>query len=472
MSIRDLVVALTILSLIPVSYRRPFVGLLTFSWLAYMRVQDLAWGFAQSMRWSYYVAIVMAAGFVAQRRERWFLPDWRIYTMMVMVLWVIAGAIASDLPAAARPMQFDRVLEFVKIVGIAVFTTAVVRTREHLRLLVWIIALSFAFYGVKDGVWGLLKGFGGRIIQGPGGMIADNNDYALAMAMTVTMLFSIAQAEARPVLRRAFFAMVPLCVITVLLTYSRGGLLSLLTGGFVMLWRSPFRWRGILGALVAAGIVLAVMPQSMYDRFASIAEYEEDGSAQSRLRSWGVGYRMAIDNPILGVGLQAFRPHYIDYVINPTPAELSGEGRKVAHNSYIQMWAECGTPSLLMYLTMIVGSFFTIWRVRSRARRIYLDSWILHYCTLFEASLAAFVVGSTFLNRAHFDLIYHWFAVIALFGVFAHREMDDPTRGAARQAGRGTLRAAPMRGFRPGGPRLAPSPAGARLDGGFGPGGR
>jgi probable O-glycosylation ligase (exosortase A-associated) len=454
--VRDLIVALAILSLIPVSYRRPFIGLLTFSWLAYMRVQDLAWGFAQSMRWSYYVSIVMVAGFIVQRRDRWFLPDWRIWTMFAMVGWVILSAALSDLPPAARETQIDRVVEFIKIIGIAVFTTAVVRTREHLRLLIWIIALSFAFYGVKDGVWGLLKGFGGRIIQGPGGMIADNNDYALALVMSVTMLFSIAQAEARPVLRRAFYAMVPLSIITVLLTYSRGGLLSLITGTLVMVWRSPFRWRGLIAGAVATAVVLAVMPQEMYDRFASIKTYQDDGSAQSRFRSWAVGYRMALDNPVFGVGLQGFRSHYMKYEPNPTPEQLTGDGTKVAHNSYIQMWAECGTPSLLMYLSLIAGSFWTVWRIRRKARRIYEDSWILHYCTMFESSLAAFMVGSAFLNRAHFDLIYHWFAIIAMFGVFAERDMADATAGVRRDKGRGTLRVVPERGFRPVGAGAVP----------------
>jgi len=445
---RDLIVSLVILSLIPVSFRRPYVGLLTFSWLAYMRVQDLAWGAARDMRWSYYVAIVMIAGFVAERRDRWLLNDWRVWTMVAMVVIVIVSAAASDgLSPVERALQFDRVLEFIKIIGIAVFTTAVVKTREHLRLVVWIIALSFAFYGIKDGMWAIFTLFRGRIIQGPGGMIADNNDYALAIAMTVSMLFCVAQSERRPVLRRAFFAMVPLCMFTVLLTYSRGGLLSLIAGAFVMLWRSPFRWRGFVAAGVAAGVFLIVMPQSMYDRFASIGEYEEDGSAQSRFKSWGVGVRMALDNPILGVGLQGFRPNYALYDPNPSPEVLDGSGAKVAHNSYIQMWAECGTPSLVLYLALFAGSFWTVWRVRARARRIYVDSWILHYCTLFEATLVTFLVGSTFLNRAHFDLIYHWFAVVALFGRLAHTEMDDPSIGQPRSRSRGELRAVKPVGF-------------------------
>ena len=49
---RDIIVSLLLVSLLPACYRRPFVGLCVFSWLAYMRVQDLTWGFARGIRWS------------------------------------------------------------------------------------------------------------------------------------------------------------------------------------------------------------------------------------------------------------------------------------------------------------------------------------------------------------------------------------------------------------------------------------
>ena len=49
---RDLIVSLVVLSAFPATFRRPLVGLLMFSLLAYMRLQDLAWGFARFQRWS------------------------------------------------------------------------------------------------------------------------------------------------------------------------------------------------------------------------------------------------------------------------------------------------------------------------------------------------------------------------------------------------------------------------------------
>ena len=58
---RDILVTLFVLGVLPLCFRRPFIGLLVFSVLAYMRIQDLTWGFARFQRWSFLVAIVMIA---------------------------------------------------------------------------------------------------------------------------------------------------------------------------------------------------------------------------------------------------------------------------------------------------------------------------------------------------------------------------------------------------------------------------
>ena len=49
---RDLIVAGFIVATLPTCFRRPFIGLLVFTLLAYMRLQDLTWGWARYERWS------------------------------------------------------------------------------------------------------------------------------------------------------------------------------------------------------------------------------------------------------------------------------------------------------------------------------------------------------------------------------------------------------------------------------------
>ena len=175
---------------------------------------------------------------------------------------------------------------------------------------------------------------------------------------------------------------------------------------------------------------------------------------------------MAMDNPILGVGFKKFGKNYLKYCLDPTQAELEGTAIIVAHNSYFQIWAECGTIAILCYLGVILLSFLSIWRVRRMAKRRYYTSWILNYATMFEASLLTFMVGATFLNRAHFDLFYQWVALILVFDRLATKEMLDaekyPERSLSRDA-RLPIRQVVRPGFqdRTGGSvgRLRPTPA-------------
>lgn len=448
---RDLFVTLIVLGALPLSFRRPLIGMLFFSVLAYMRLQDLAWGFARFQRWSFYVAIVTVAGYLVARERH--PPVMVIRTWMMVALAALVG-VGLMFARGEAPVDPAKYVEYVKIVFIAIFTTCVLRTREHLRMMIWVIAMCFAFYGVKNGVGGIVKMGNVFIQRGPGGMLEDNNDFALALAMSVPLLVHLATSEKREVLRKGLMIMAPLTMITVILTRSRGGTLAMGVMLSVLIWRSKNRLLGVMAGMFAIGAVLALAPTEYIERIKTIKDYETEGSAQGRIRAWGVAFRMIQDNPVMGVGYRRFKGNYLDYEPNPSAEQLEGEGAIVAHNSYLQIWAECGTPAFLLYMGLLLFSLIDVWKVRALARRRYHSSWILSYCTMFEAVIATFVVGSVFLNRAHFDLIYHYFAIVIVFGKVARSEMESerryPLRPSARGGMSGRLRAVEGIGFKRG----------------------
>jgi O-antigen ligase len=139
------------------------------------------------------------------------------------------------------------------------------------------------------------------------------------------------------------------------------------------------------------------------------------------------------------------------------------EGVRVAHNSYLQIWAECGSLALGTYLLMMLLTLVGLWRIQRKARRRYFTTWITGYAVMFEATWVAFIVGSTFLNRAHFDLAYHWIALVIAFEFIADREMENTTLYPPRTGhGRGELRPVEQRGFpRRLGARAGPAVPGA-----------
>ena len=449
---RDVIFTLMIAGLLPACFRRPLIGLLTFSWLAYMRTQDLTWGFARHQRWSFLIAGVTTAGFIANPAGRTWTRDVRTYCMIFLMVWiglsVVFGEIQDD-------YQFKRYVEYVKIVVISMFTTVVVVKREHLRVLVWVIALSFGFYGIKIGLGGVLSGGSMQVLQGPGGNMADNNDFSLALCMALPLLLQIGLTETNKHLRRGILLALPLTALTVIMTRSRGGFLSLMAVIGIQVWNSKNRMAGFAAGFVLMLGGLLFIPSEYVERLQTLRNPTQDGSAMGRLAAWETAWNMAVGNPVFGVGMTQFEKFY-DRYRGPMSQGLHG---RVAHNAYFQILAECGFPALIVYVFLLMYSIYCMGRLKRDAKRQYTSSWIINYATMFETTLIAFMIGSTFLNRAHFDLFYHFVAITVAFEVIARREMKGlvvaPRRGGKRS--RGTLVAT-----HPGGFQRAPLPSGFR----------
>jgi probable O-glycosylation ligase (exosortase A-associated) len=414
-------VFLVVMLTLPTSLRRPFVGLLVFSWLAYMRPQDLCWGFARTMRLSFFVGIAMIAGWFAYERGRRAYAVWDFRTVAVLVLGVLITI--SYAFAQVHDEYTNRYyVEFVKILAVALFTTGQVDSPQRFRVMTWTIALCLAFFGVKGGVFGMLSG-GSQILRGPGGMMEDNNDFALALVMNVPLLWYLGIAEHKPRILRLSRLAVFLTVVTIVLTHSRGAFLALSCTALWIAWRS--------GKLVRAGLVLVclgalfplVAPQEVLDRLATITEPSKESSANARLVAWATAGRMIEDNPLWGVGMRNFQPRYRDYSGLP-PGEVGTT--YVAHNSYLQIWAESGTLAFVVYMLLLLSVFLVCRRVFRLGRSRPDLAWAADYARMMEATTVGFMVGAFFLNRGHFDLVYHWLALVTALAAVAY--------GAARVA--------------------------------------
>ena len=64
-----------------------------------------------------------------------------------------------------------------------------ITNRERLHVLVWTIALSLGFYGVKGGIFTILHGGAHRVYGPEGSFFGDNNETGLALAMTVPLMY-------------------------------------------------------------------------------------------------------------------------------------------------------------------------------------------------------------------------------------------------------------------------------------------
>jgi len=450
---RDLVVFLFVLSLLPMGFRRPYVGMLLFSWLAYMRPQDLCWGFARTMRLSFFVSIAMLLGWWANEQGRRRFTHWEPRTVMMVVLGLLI-VISYSFAKFQTEYTNRYLMEYLKILMIALFTVGQVDSKERLRGIFWVIALSLGFFGIKSGLWGLATGGGSQILRGPGGMLEDNNDFALALVMNIPLLWYMGIGEKKQWVARATQVAVLLSLVTILLTHSRGAFLSLCFTALWIAWRSGKLFRAVLFLMFLAALFPFVAPDHVLERLASIGEGGKESSANARLTAWATAFEMIKDNPIWGVGMRNFQPRFRDYSVIPL-----GEGGQtyVAHNSYLQIWAESGSLAFIIYMALLGSVFLTLRRIFRQCRHRPDLAWASNYARMMEATTVGFTIGAFFLNRGHFDLFYHWLALVASLNLVASAALRkapevlrvDASEGTRRRNGTVTVTMPGMRAPRP-----------------------
>ncbi|MBI1852944.1 MAG: putative O-glycosylation ligase, exosortase A system-associated [Planctomycetes bacterium] len=387
---RDILILGWIFGTLPLMFVRPFYGLICFTILAYNRTQDLSWGIAGTLPLSEVVALAMIAGYFLNHRGPKFISDRRHWLMILLALWIGLSVFFAFVPA----LGYRKFSEFLKIILVAIMTPSLVNSRERLRVMMWAVALSFGFYGVKNAL------LHETILRGPGGLLADNNDFSSAMVMNLPFLMYLGHTEEKRLYRIGFYLAVPLTALTIAFTESRGGFLAMCVVFMALTAKSKRWYLAVMAAPVVAAVFFAVVPQKYIERLKTIKEHK-DASSQGRLKAWATATRMTEAHPWFGVGYRNFVYAY------PRYAENSLERGRVAHNSYFQLMAESGIPALFYFLFMIFLNWKNARWIQKEARFLNAKSWIRNYAAVIEVTTYGYVVAATFLNRAHFDLLYH-----------------------------------------------------------------
>jgi probable O-glycosylation ligase (exosortase A-associated) len=432
--LRDLVIFAVFVVILPMSFTRPWVGLCAFSWLAYNRTQDLTWGFARDLPISQLIAIAMILGWLTMEFHPIRLRTPMMKAMVLMLLWVLVSMFATGLN---WDLQGRRITDLAKVILVCLLSGAMLTSRHRLRVLMAIIALGLGFYSAKNGI---MYALGSKSIAGPGGMLKDNNDFALAMVMNVPLLYYLAD-EMKPLKYGGFickYMKMALCLsfLTIMSTDSRGGFLALGVAMVMIALKTRYKFPAIASMVLVGVVGLAAAPEGYRERIVTIfaGSSEMDESVQGRLTSWQVAGNMIGSNPLMGIGMNKMVKEYNNYTEGIVNAQgTTDHFARVAHNSYLQIWAESGTPAYILFMFMLVGTIVFL-EVKGRQYKRSGDDWIVPYCNAIEVSLTSFMIGAAFLNRAHFDLIYQFVVIAGALPVVVLIERNS-TAGQRRRAG-------------------------------------
>jgi probable O-glycosylation ligase (exosortase A-associated) len=324
-----------------------------------------------------------------------------VLLLAAFAAWVSFTTLFAAYPEHAQ-WKWDRTIKILLFNGFV--TIGLITTRQRLDALVWVIVLSLGFFALKGAVFTVLTG-GIYRLQGPAGsFIADNNQFAMALLMTMPLVRYLQLTAHSRWIRLGLLVLLVSFLVAVLGTYSRGAMIALAMTAIALLVKSRRSVRLALVAGLALAAAVQFMPEHWHDRIASIFAYEEDASAQARFDSWRYAVEVAREHPVLGGGFEIFRG-------NKAATEA---GYRSAHSIYFETLGEHGWVGLGLFLALGLGAYLTARSVIRRASEDPELSWAADLAAMVQVSIAAYAIAGLFLNLATFDLYYHLLAIVVI----------------------------------------------------------
>lgn len=271
----------------------------------------------------------------------------------------------------------------------------------------------FAFYAILQAVLSPNKIYGIYEVPNanPFGSFVNRHDFAAFMEMTISlplgMMFVGAVGKDRKLL---FVTAIALMGIALILSGSRGGLISLLAAIFFIVilttkTKNSAQFALKIGAavlLVATIIIGSILigGESSLTRFAETATSQDFST--SRIYIWAVTLKIIAGNFPLGAGFGAFGAAY-------TPFDPFNGLQRVeqAHNDYLEVAAVAGLIGL------IIGGYFLFQLFRTGLRNAQTSNTFRR-----GVCLGAFAGCFAILVHSLFDFVLHITAIATLFVTF------------------------------------------------------
>jgi O-antigen ligase len=333
-------------------------------------------------------SLAVLAALVSGKLRRWHLFH---FAALSFVIWA-GGIMLMVYNPITMPKKFWTFVQLFIVIWM-IWELAHTRKRQLGLLTAYILG---AYVAALDTIMLYRRDTGGlRRFAAAGG---DPNDLAMTLALALPMAWYLGTTYHRPLLRWVYRAYLPVGLVAIGLTASRGGVLAAIVGLLIVPLTitklSPGRFAIALVVLVLSGsFAVSYIPTKVANRLATTGAEVEDLSLGGRFTIWKAGVNAFVQRPLVGYGTSGFRA-----AVTP---EL-GHSTQVAHNSFLSVLVEEGLVGFVFYSLMFVAVFLAVLSLPSLERR-------------FALVLLATVV-TTMLPLTWEDNKAVWFVLAALLG--------------------------------------------------------
>lgn len=398
---RDLVVLALIGICLVVSLRKPVWGGLAWIFVSVSSFHQQGWT-TSGLPVAWAVAVCLVISILIHRGEFRFSWSSPLVWLALLTVWVNITYMAS----MAIDLNYPMWNKVMKIFLPMFILAGVIQTRKDIDSVIWILVLSLALTGSKGGVFTLATG-GNYRVWGPGGFIGGNNEFALALVMTIPLMHYLRTVTTNKWIKLGLLAAMVLCAIAALGSHSRGAFLAIVAMGLMLIARSNNRSMLIILMLALVALTPVLMTEQWFDRMRSITDYQNDMSAMGRINAWTMAFNLALHQPFGSSFENVTVEYFAKYGLNT--AYIQGP-----HSIYFQMLGQHGFVGLALFLALGVST----WRSANRVigmcdaleRQQSPDVLLMQ---MIKVSYVGFAVGGAFLALAYFDMPYYLMLVVA-----------------------------------------------------------
>jgi hypothetical protein len=350
-------------------------------------------------------AVVYLAGCLAQGRS------WSVDSPVMRLALALAAWAVLTIPLSLWPAGSFGVFQGLFLKALVVFwlVASVIDDARRLRGMLWcltLLTIPLGIAAVRHFAAGDFTAGGDpgvrRIFGYDAPLTANPNDLALTLNLVLPLTLALWSGTQGLSRRLLLCAAAALQVLGIVLTFSRGGFLTLAATGLLQARRAGRGMMLALAAAAAAVVVFAgasVLPSGYVAHLGTIANVQEDatGSAQERLRDMGAAASYVGHHPLLGAGLG----------MNVLALNaVRGASWRMVHNVYLEIAVELALPGLVLYVLLIRAALRSASDARRSSARTDGGEGVGAMAAGIRIALLGFVLASAFHPAAYHFYFY------------------------------------------------------------------
>jgi probable O-glycosylation ligase (exosortase A-associated) len=419
---RSAFLALACVMLLGLGVVHPFILGLGYVWVDLFSPQYVAFSLIRALPFSMIFGVATLAAYLVMDRKCPPRVGLTLILLFILAAWVTFTCTIAVAPSHVVWKKWDWAFKAIVFGG---FISFLFRSRVQIEafLLVYIFALSGTFlsFGAKTLLGGGGYGYQLGLVTANTGLGEGSTLAVVSVSVVPLLVFLSKHSVVLPQFRGRhllFFGLIFAALATSVGTFARAGFVALIAMFLLYWWMFPHKIRNLLvGTLIVAGLA-AIASNEWYERISTTWNFQNEGSALTRIAVWEWTLDFVADRPF-GGGFHAFVVNELTFVTEE--GNIVTDKGRAFHSVIFEVLGEHGYPGLIIFALLILSVYMNLGRAKSLAGESPHAEWTRDLCGAVSVAITTFLVGGLFLGIAFQPMLYYYIATSVCILNFARR---------------------------------------------------